>query len=137
MKEIEIKLVPIFEKIEEGKYKKVKEDGEIKDKFKRKMEKDKKKIFRAVYHLDFDRIEYNEKDNIITLIKTPKKEDYKAITYMVLDERKIKKEEDIRRMYINYFTEEIKAGADTWLNSKIIKFGDLYMNLKIKKIKEI
>jgi hypothetical protein len=126
-------LTPIFEIIDENndKFLKVKPTDTIKNLFEKKFKKDKNKIFNTIYRIKFDSIDYDKSVNKIILIKTPTKKDYKILTYLGEDKKK-----SLIELYTYFFKDEIEAGPDTWQNSKIIKFSDYYLNLKIKQIKQ-
>jgi len=132
--QFEITLTPYFEYEKDGKYLKKSINNDIKNSFIKKFNKDKSKILNTVFFkMNFDSIEYDE--NKIILLKKPHINDFKIISYMILDFKESYTKNDIIKLYLNFFKDQIQSGPDTWLNNKIMTFNDLIINLKIKNIK--
>jgi len=132
--QFEITLTPYFEYEKDGKYLKKSINDDIKNSFIKKFSKDKNKILNTVFFkMNFDSIKYDEKK--IILLKKPHINDFKIISYMILDFKESYTKNDIIKLYLNFFKDQIQSGPDTWLNNKIMTFNDLIINLKIKNIK--
>lgn len=136
---ITIRVSPILEMLDYGRFIKVKINNKMKAKLKERLEKNYNKILTKVFNIEFDEIDYNKSTNILTLSFIPDIKHYKFVSNLIFTFKKEYFLHDIIKIYEDYIKDSITAGPDTWMNDNIliIKKTELdnnyYFNLSFKK----